>query len=129
MLPLLMTLEGNKQPFEGTALYNPRSSTAYPRPGFGTLTQDEEEQVTTLEVAGLYLISAIYNKDLYFADAVLLTDLTVPRADRKARNSPDLLARAWKSVKSWMIACQQNGVEAMRAQNSDPLAAARVAWY
>jgi hypothetical protein len=129
MFPLLMTLEGDKQAFSGTALYNPRASIVYPIPGHGQLTESQTEQVTTLEVAALYLISAIYHENLHFANGLLLVDLTVQRGDRKARNSKEYLGRAWESLRDWMLEYQRRGIGFMRSKKQDPLSAAKLGWY
>jgi hypothetical protein len=129
MFPLLMKLEGDKQAFAGTALYNARASIVYPIPGHGKLTESQTEQVTTLEVAALYLISAIYHQNLHFASGVLMVDLTVPRGDRKARNSKDYVLRAWGSLRDWMSEYRRMGIGFMRSKEHDPLASAKLGWY
>jgi len=129
MFPLLLALEGNSQPFPGTALYNPRSSIVYPLPGHGTLTETQSERVTTLEVAALYLISAIYHGNLHFSSGALLVDQNIARSDRKARNAKEYLKRAWESTRNWMTTYKRNDLAFMRSQKLDPLDEAKLAWY
>src|SRR5689334_19562802 len=83
VIPMLASLRGNKKPFAAASWLG--------RPTAGQMTFPSDVPV---EVAALYLINAIYEGDIGFAQSPYLTDLTVPADKRKAQNSAVLIDKA-----------------------------------
>ena len=130
LLPQLLAYQGDRRIYAGTALLNPRSSILLPIEVAGfPIPESEMERATTLEVAALYLISAIYYNKLPFANAPLLVDKTANRGEREARNRKEYLEWGYKSARQWFQECQKRGLEALRQERLDPLAYAKLSWY
>ena len=129
MVVPLLRMKGRTQPFTG-ALGNPRGSmtTTMPMPGF-SLTPEQQERVVTVEVAALYLISAIHEGRLDFASSALLCDLDVPPELRKAANKREYLERGYASAQAWSDACKKDGLQSLRVRGEDPLQGARLAFW
>ncbi len=49
----------------------------------------KQGKLVTVEVAALYLITAIYYNDLYISQSPYLTDFSVPKEKRRAANTKD----------------------------------------
>lgn len=130
MFVLLLQLEGNQKPFEGTLLGNPQASsvTVKPIPGF-QLNEELKEKIVTIEVASLYIISAIYHGRLDFAQNPLLTDLSLPHQNRVAANKQEYIIRAFTSVKTWINKCEKEGLESLRKQGEAPLKSSKIGWW
>jgi hypothetical protein len=117
MIPLLLQTKGNNQAFYGYGLGNHLAAFAFPSP-----TGDkklDEGRVITVEVAALYLISAIYHKTLEFAQAPYLTDGTSVKWQKF--NTPRRVISAWESVEKWARMLKTQGLESLRAKQCDPL--------
>jgi hypothetical protein len=129
-LPYLLDYENDRRLFSGTALINPNASIMLPMaaPGF-PVPESAMDRATTLEVAALYMISAIYFGKVPFANAPLLTDLSVPVGQREARNSKANLRRGFESARKWSRECKERGIEKMREEMRDPLQSGKVGWY
>ena len=93
------------------------------------IPDSEMDRATTLEVAALFIISAIYFGKLDFATAPLLTDRTEARGDREARNKKEYLQRGYAAARKWTEDYQKKGIDAMRNAKKDPLSDARLSWY
>ncbi|MCX7112848.1 MAG: hypothetical protein NTX45_22560 [Proteobacteria bacterium] len=130
ILPMLLKYQGDRRIFMGTALINPRASILLPMSieGF-PIPESQMERATTMEVAALYLISAVYYDKLPFAHAPLLIDETVKRGEREAKNTKEFLELGYKSAKQWIQECQIKGLDAMRQAGRTPLADAHLSWY
>jgi hypothetical protein len=92
-----------------------------PMPGF-PVPETEKHRLVSVEVAALYLMSALAHGDLHFAQAPLLTDPSEPRAIRTAANTPERVARAFDAAERWHRLHPQPG-------SSDPIAESGLRWY
>lgn len=130
MFDLLLNQQGNQKPFMGTLLGNPQSATVTvkPLPGF-PLSPSQQEKVVTVEVASLYLISAIYYQRLDFAQNPLLADLKLPPGERVAANKKEYITRAFQAVKEWVRKSKQFGMVWLRKQGEDPLKGVKLCWW
>jgi hypothetical protein len=126
---LLLSLQGNKQPFYGS-LGNPKAASlvVVPVPGF-ELTEAQKEKAITVEVAALYLISAIHHERLDFAQSPLLSDTSLPPKERVAANKPAYVDRAFQSSRDWVQRCKKVGLPKLREQKDDPLRASGLRWW
>jgi hypothetical protein len=117
MIPLLMHSKGNTQAFYGYGLGNHSSAFLLPSPT-GNKKLDEGS-IITVEVAALYLISAIYHETLEFAEAPYLTDGTHVRQQKF--NTRKRVAAAWASVEKWAQALKGERLESLRSIQRSPL--------
>ncbi len=114
----LMNLKGNDTIFMGTCLTNPDDYV------IDTLN---EGTAVTVEVAALYLISAIYYDNLVFATVPYLAgdaDIRDSRYNTKKRKK-----RAWKSVEKWFHELQADGLKELRRRELSPLKFANMQFY
>ncbi len=127
---LLLEQQGNTRPFSGTLLGNPNSGTFtfVEIPGL-PLSQSDREKTITVEVACLYLISAIYHGRLDFAQNALLTDLNLPPTERSARNKSEYIKRGFRAVKKWVERYEKSGLASLKEKGENPLREANLAWW
>lgn len=125
MIPLLMVCKGNASFFYGPGLGHHSSSFLIRLPKGNEEVNDGS--FVTIEVAALYLISAIYHRGLEFADAPYLTDGTPVEWQRF--NTPQRVGRAWNAVEIWMCALKAEGLDSLRAKQQSPLSAADVHFW
>ena len=132
----LLAQQGNKEPLMAN-LNHPLSGAhtvvAFPSRIYASgvlpeLSDEDKEKVVTIEVASLYLISAIYHDKLIFAFNPLLTDLNLPANEGIAANKEEYLIRGFFSARKWVKKCQEVGLETLRQQDEDPLKSANLAW-
>jgi hypothetical protein len=125
MIPLLTTCKGNTSFFYGYGLGHHSSSFLIPLPR----RSDEvnEGNFITVEVAALYLISAIYHQTLEFADAPYLTDGSPVEWQRF--NTPERVKKAWASAETWMQAYKHEGMESLRSKHQSPLSVSKVHFW
>ena len=132
MIPLLLKKKGDKQYFRGYLSNNKMSATAITIPS-GNRRNDEqlskEGQFVTVEVAALYLITAIYYDSLSIAQGPYLTDLSLADEKRRMANTPKLIKRSWKSVDRWTLELNKQGMAALRAKKYAPLDDAEVRFW
>jgi hypothetical protein len=126
MIPLLLKLKGDQRPAYA-ALGHHLSAT----PTRIALTPFDVEpgKTLTMEVAGLYLICAIYYNTVEFAQSPYLTDLRLPAGKRDGVNSPDLVSRAWQAVEAWNRRLDQATIQQLRSRKDDPLRDSGVAFW
>lgn len=139
MIPLLMKLKGNRDFFWPLGLGNPGAAKAWQFPvqgkgakleeGKSVYDTDTDTDVVTQEVAALYLICAIYHKNLQFAQNPLLTDLSLPPEKRRARNTKELVDKAWIAAEAWAEAMKKEGLSSLQAKHHDPLRGSNVAFW
>jgi hypothetical protein len=116
-IPALMKFRGDRRPYMGRVLGEPRAAMTAPDPS--AVGRVPDEKIISVEAAALYLIEAIHHRRLDFAESAYLTDLKLPPIDRKAENTRALVDRAWASVENWY----RSGMK------GDPLAASDVAFW
>jgi hypothetical protein len=117
MIPFLIGCRGNVNFFYGYGLGHHSSSFLIPLPKGNDVVNDGS--FVTVEVAALYLISAIYHKTLEFADAPYLTDGTSVEWQRF--NTTERVGRAWSGVEIWLRALKAEGLKCLRAKHKSPL--------
>ncbi len=118
MIPLLMRLRGDKRFFYGYGIYNPDSAwngTSIPVAG----DNPDEGRLATVEVAAIYLISAIYYGTTEFAASIYLSDGTPVKND--SFNTPERVAAAWASVEQWGKELEQKGLKKLQREDLAPL--------
>jgi len=126
MIPALLALKGNKRPFAGASwLVRPTAGQLI----FPSGKNDEAGRGVSVEVAALYLITAIYQNNLQFAQSPYLTDLAVAPDKRRAMNSEALIERAWQSTEEWAALLKAEGIEQLRREKRAPLDGSRVAFW
>jgi hypothetical protein len=130
ILELLLSCRGDEQSFAGSSLLNPDASILTPVEIEGyPLPESQRVRMVTVEVAALYLCSAIYRGNRHFAQAPLLVDLNEPEGARTAANTRDRLDRGFKAAESWVAECRKSGLAAMRSRNREPLFGTSLRWY
>lgn len=117
MLPGLLRCKGNRKFFYGYGLGHRDSAFLMLLPT-GNKEKDEARAIT-VEVAALYLVSAIYYETLEFAQAPYLTDGTPVKLQRF--NTRDRVAKAWLSVDKWRERLESEGLESLRKKKEAPL--------
>lgn len=127
MIPLLVRLKGKVRSFNGHGLGNPDASQVIFLPTGNK--KIDKGRVITVEVAALYLISALYHGKLSFAQSALLTDLSMPVEKRTAFNSDVLVEKAWTSTVKWVERLKKDGLNTLRTNNIDPLVDSGVAFW
>jgi len=126
MIPLLLAVKGDQRP-AFAALGHHLSATPT---RVATIPSDVEPGRTlTMEVAALYLICAVYHNTVEFAQSPYLTDLRLPVGKRDARNSPELVARAWESVEEWSRRLDSTTIKKLRSRKDDPLQGSGAAFW
>ena len=125
MLPLLLRCRGNRRFFYGYGLGHRRSSSLVPVPSYPN--QRNDGSIITIEVAALYLISAIYYQNLEFAQAPYLDDGT--RVEWRRYNTPRRVVRAWRSTMRWAQALEREGMESLRSRRQSPLRNSGVSFW
>lgn len=118
MIPLLLKVKGDQRPAYG-ALGHHLSAT----PTRIAISPSDvvPGKTLTMEVAALYLICSIYYNTVEFAQSPYLTDLKLPAAKRDGLNTPELVARAWRSVEDWSKRLDHSTIQKLRALKDDPL--------
>ena len=137
IIPYLMKLKGHLDFFFPLGLGNPDAAKAWKFPihhegdkqDEGKFVYDAEGDVITQEIAALYLICAIYHGGLRFAETPLLTDLSLPPEKRRARNTKELVDRAWAAVEIWSESLKNDGLASLQANHYDPLKGSNVAFW
>jgi hypothetical protein len=86
-------------------------------------------KLVTMEVAALYLISAIYFESQRFSQSPYLTDLSLPQLEQKAANTSKLIDRAWRATEKWYRKLTELGIERLRAADDYPLKNSQVEFW
>ncbi|RKZ50580.1 MAG: hypothetical protein DRR16_26040 [Candidatus Parabeggiatoa sp. nov. 3] len=135
----LLAQEGNKNPFFCDCLLGTRSSWRKMTPPVlvkirrmnrQSLTESEKEFLTTIEVASLYLISAIYYERIDFVwSGGLIDSNLLPGAGLAIGYKQDYLTRGFQAVREWVSKCKRLDIETLRKQGEDPLKSGNLAWW
>ena len=130
MVPWLLRLRGHREPFAGDSLLNPRSSILLPKsiPGF-SIPESEKYRMVSVEVAAIYLVSALQRGDIHFAQAPLLVDTAEAPPKRLVANTPERVARAFDAAQQWYQTRITLGRDPLSSRDTDPLAASGLRWY
>lgn len=123
----LMRLRGDTRPYAGQALGSKEAARL-------TIRSDDPAEirsgdVITVEVAALYVISAIHRGRMNFAQSAYLTDLALPVDARRAKNTDELVERAWEAVEAWVSRVRMVGLDEVRKEGDSPLASRRIAFW
>ena len=93
---------------------------------FGGATSPTVSQIlpsSTIELAALYYISYLYDKNWHHADGVALWN-------RKGRiNPPGSIEAAYAAYETWFKKVKAMGLSAARARHLEPLAGTGLRWY
>ena len=125
MIPLLLQCKGNKKPFYGYGLGDRNSAFLSPLPT-GNAKRDKG-RIITVEVAALYMISAIFYYDLEFAQAPYLADDTPIKEHRF--NTAERVSAAWQTVDAWYERVKTNGIATLRSHKDSPLRSGKVRFW
>jgi hypothetical protein len=132
MIPLLMKKQGDQRFFRGYLARTPHTATSVTVP-FGDPKKDkkllEKGELVTVEVAALYLITAIYYESLHIAQSPYLTDLSLPEIKRRQANKKNLIERAWKATGEWYQRLIASDLQTLRAAKDYPLKSADVGFW
>ena len=112
VIPELLKLEGNNDCFYGLRVLGKRGQQ-------GSSDYDflcEGNGRVSIEIAALYLISAIFEEDLTYARRPFLVN-----DDADDGNSPENIKTAWKATKSWYEAVERQGIAYIRDRSQWPL--------
>jgi hypothetical protein len=118
MIPLLMKLKGNKSNYNGFCLGDPK--------GADHVFEIEivEGSTVTVEVAALYLITAIHYNNLAFANVPYLTENK--RITNFQYNALKRVKKAWKATEQWYEKLKKDGLEKLRKDNEFPLKSTKI---
>jgi hypothetical protein len=117
MIPHLMNLEGRNSCFYGVEALgewnSPGLSRAVPS-CLGTYR-------VTVEVAALFLVSAIFYEDLKFAEPPALCDFSSEKLSCVDNgNTSERIRKAWNATKAWEHLMETQGIDFLRERNRDP---------
>jgi hypothetical protein len=127
MIPYLMKLKGRKSIYRGSCLNDYQGGVGVREPSEDTKPKDADPDngwYVTVEVASLYLISAIHYRNLSFAAAPYLTGAKDVRNWRY--NTPKRVRRAWKATERWYARLKKEGIAKLRQADEFPLKTTRV---
>lgn len=119
-IPFLMKLKGDRDFYRGDRMINPR--------GDIILDPVNPDGAVTIEIAALYLISAIYFEDLRFADAAYLVWQNQSPGDHRF-NTPKQIRRAWQAIDGWSKQVEKEDLSGLRKMKKSPLKAAKLRFY
>ncbi len=129
MFEFLLNLKGNSTFFPGD-LGDPNAAelTFMPHPDF-PLSESSKNKVVTVEVAGLYLISAIYFQRTDFSRIAVFRDLNIEQVSKSISNKKENVERAYQWVEKWVEKCRREGIASLREKKIDPLAGSNLYWW
>jgi hypothetical protein len=122
-LPFLMRLKKNNKQYFGYCLGDPKGADS-----IFTISSVKGSQVN-LEVASLYLVTAIYFNNLAFANLPYLSDRKQDKVfgiKGYNYNTPKRIKKAWESTENWYKKMQKAGLEKLRKDNEFPLKSSKI---
>ena len=131
MVSLLLKLKGDRRCFFGDLELGSHNGGSY------RIVPDrrdrcyETSSASTVEVAALYLIEAVYRNDLKFAQGATLAEWK-PNGEERTdveKNGRELIARAWAVTEKWFGEFEREGLEALRAKERGPFAGTKLGFY
>lgn len=117
MMPLLVANKGNKQPYAEGSLGNPNSGDITFLPGDDK--DWEEDRIITVEVASLYLISALYFQNFEFGRSAYIKD--DEEVEFNKYNTDERVDKAWRYTENWLERMKLEGVSSLREKKISPL--------
>ncbi|MDQ3800416.1 MAG: hypothetical protein M3384_13290 [Acidobacteriota bacterium] len=122
LLPSLLKLKGNKSSYNGYCLGDPEGADFF-------LTSIDDQNSNdgsrvTVEVAALYLISAIYYENIAFANVPYLTGNG--RIVDFQYNTAKRVNKAWKATERWYKKMDQQGLQKLRQIKQFPLKTTKI---
>lgn len=132
MIPLLIQKKGDQRFFRGWLARDPLSATGVAAPFKDPKKNKwliEEGKLVTVEVAALYLITAIYYDSLDIAHSPYLADFSLPEIERKMGNKKPLVERAWKATVEWSERLAASDIATLRAADDVPLWTSKVRFW
>ena len=132
MIPLLLKLKGDRRCFMGDWELGSHAGCSSRMAPNKRNRCYEWNNASTVEVAALYLIEAVYRNDLKFAQGATLMERDP--ADGQQRldvkmNGREVIARAWATAEKWFAEYGHEGLEALRAKERGPFAGTRLDFY
>jgi hypothetical protein len=115
IIPELLKLEGNNNCFYGLQALGSRGEhgSIY----FNYLCEGQDK--VSVEIAALYLISAIFEEDIKYARPPFLHNDNAPDG-----NTPENIKIAWKATKDWYETVKRDGIDYIRDRSQWPLRSA-----
>lgn len=89
----------------------------------------KQGKLVTVEVAALYLITAIYYNDLFISQSPYLTDFSLPKEKRRAANTKEVVNKAWEATESWYKRVKIDGMEKLRKDEEYPFRKSEVKFW
>lgn len=123
MIPLLVSCQGNRSLYWGYNLGHKNSHNEL----FFPDKQGEAATHVTIEITSLYLLEAIFRKDLEFADSPFLYDHT--KSHKQPRNADVAIHRAWNSIDWWFSLLNKKGIEYLRKKQINPLFKSKTSFW
>ena len=132
MIPLLLKLKGDRRCFYGDWELGSHAGCSSRMAPNKRNQCYEWSNASTVEVAALYLIEAVYRNDLEFAQGVTLIERDPEDGQQRLdvkMNGREVIARAWGTVEKWFAEFGHEGLEALRAKERGPFAGTKLGFY
>jgi hypothetical protein len=131
MIPHLLKLKGDRRCFRGDVALGSHAGCSF------RLMPEKDEHCyeagssSTVEVAALFLIEAVYRDDLKFAQGATLIERDTDGQQRLdvEYNGRQVIARAWAEAERWFAEFERDGLEALRAKGRGPFAGTRLGFF
>ncbi len=125
MISSVASCKGNRNLYWGYNLGNSNSQDLFYLPH----REGPAKTHVTLEVTALYLLEAIFRKDLEYAQSPFLVDRTIANPEITSMNSETTSNRAWSSVDNWLILLDKYGISHLREKRINPLFEANASFW
>jgi len=131
MMPLLLRQKGNTSLFYGNFNLDPPAMFIWLPTGDKIRDKklSKDGLLTTMEVASLFMINAIFYKDMDFAQTSYLVDLSLPSEQQKAANKSYLVKKAWNAVEIWSQKLEKEGIKKLRESRTPPFNDSDIRFY
>lgn len=131
MIPLLLKQKGNNSLFYGNFNLDPPAMFIWLPTGNKIRDSKlvKDGLLTTMEVASIYLINAIYFEGLDIAQTPYLVDYSLPSEQQKAANKSYLVNKAWTAVEIWSQKLKIEGIRKLRKTKTPPFDEADISFY
>ena len=132
LIPLLIQKKGDQRFVLGRLTRSENASTIVFTPSTNSRRNSKllrEGKLITVEVAALYLITAIFYNDLYISQTPYLTDLSLAPEKRRSANTEEVVEKAWESTEAWFQKLEATGLEKLRKENEYPFRKGKVRFW